>query len=787
MPTETNLTPQIDINKIVLAMPFHIYWIDRNNIVLGCNERQAAAVNLPINQIIGKHIRDLLPEKDVEAIIRVNNEVMSKDKEIIVEESYPFVNGTKFFLSHKVPLKNDEGEIIGLLGISANIKPQKIKEKNIIDVKNKIEQEKNEIQSYLDNILSCLPEHIYWMDKNGRILGCNDQQIESFGMRDKKELIGKNIYDVAALLKWHKDIPDTIRQNDLEIMKTGRSRITEEKVILNGEERIFLAHKKPLRDLNKKCIGILGTATDITKIKKMEVELKKAKELAEEASQLKSQFMADMQHDLRTPCSSISAITILLAQRETDPGKKEILQRIAQASTRLLKLLDNILAFGQIKPGMLPVIKNKFKIKQMIDEIFATQQSHIADKKTNLTITYNNNIPPIMIGDEQRIARVLLNIINNAIKFTPKGRVDVSAKISTIIDKRHALLQVSIKDNGIGIPKDKLHHIYERFVRVTPANKNKFKGTGLGLSVAKCFMDDLKGKIEVKSKLKKGTTFICTFPIELPPADNKIAANTKTISKNKQNLEILLAEDNVLAQITASAILKENFTGNVDVAASGKDAIKLARKNKYDVILTDIGLPDITGYETTQKIRKLKTSKNKKTIIIALTAHNTEQEKKNSLSSGMDAFLVKPLDIEKTEKILQKLLSHKYKKPSKKPKVKKTKKSGKTSTIDLNLGAQLIGKDKKAALEMLKMLVDGLPEDLKSIQSSFKTKDFAELAKVVHKLHGGLCYCGTPRLKDSAKKLESALKSSNKSMITKHYNGICKEITLVLNEYKKLN
>jgi len=656
MPKEAKTNPQIDINKIVLAMPFHVYWVDKNNIVLGCNERQAAAINLPINQITGKHIRDLLPEKDIEEIIRVNNEVMNKDKEIIVEESYPFVNGTKIFLSHKVPLKNDKGEIIGLLGISANIKPQKTKEKNIINIKNKIEQEKNKIQTYLDNILSCLPEHVYWMNKAGRIVGCNDQQVKNFGMNDKKELIGKNIYDVAALLKWNKSIPDAIRQNDLKLMKQGKDIIVEEKVILQGKERIFLAHKRRLNDVNGKCIGLLGTATDVTELKEMERELKKAKRNAEEASESKSRFIADIQHDLRTPCSGISAMTNLLAQRETNPEKKEILQHVAQASTRLLKLLDDILAFGQAKSGVLPIIKKKFKIKQMMDEIFAMQQSHAADKKTNLTITYNNNIPPIMIGDEQRIARVLLNIINNAIKFTQKGRVVVAVKISTIIDKQHAMLQVSIKDNGIGIPKDKLHHIYERFVRVTPANKNKFKGTGLGLSVAKRFMDDLKGKLEVKSMLKKGTTFICTFPIELPPTDNKIVKNTKTISKNKRKLKVLLAEDNTLAQMATSAMLKETFIGNLDVAASGKEAINLARKNKYDVILMDIGLPDITGYEATQKIRKSKTSKNKKTIIIALTAHNTAQEKKNSLDSGMNAFLVKPLNIEKIEKILQKLL-----------------------------------------------------------------------------------------------------------------------------------
>lgn len=503
----------------------------------------------------------------------------------------------------------------------------------------------------LKQIISLMPGNVFWKDAKGKYLGCNNNVAKALNLKSCDEIIGKVNHDL-----FNANLAKLADAADHKVI-TEKKELTLEEIGIDvfGKRTIYLTKKIPLFDEQGNVNGILGISFDILERKKMEENLEKAKKQAEEANELKSQFMVDIQHDLKTPCIGITEMTNLLAQSETNQKKKEILQHVAQASARLLNILNDILAFGQAQSGKLPIIKKKFEIKKIIDDVFPMEKTYAAAQKIELKINYRGKIPPIMIGDEQRIARVLLNIVNNAIKFTPKGYVSITVKAPKIIDKRRALLQVVIKDTGIGIPKNKLQHIYGRFVRVTPANTRKFAGTGLGLSVAKLFMDDIGGEIKVKSVLKKGSAFTCTFPIKLPLAGDKVVKNTKFISSRKQKLKILLVEDDILTRTAASTILKENFTHNLDIANSGKDAIEFARKNKYDVIFMDIGLPDITGYDTARKIRELKTSKNKKTIIVALTAHNAAQEKKDSFASGINAFLTKPLNIEKMTRILQKL------------------------------------------------------------------------------------------------------------------------------------
>lgn len=520
----------------------------------------------------------------------------------------------------------------------------------------------------VQEILDVLPIHIYWTDKETRIEGANLSQAINFGDESVESCIGKQTYDFAKQLGWSKDFADKIHNEHVYVIQTGNSSTTEYTgVLADGKEYTYLSHKYPLK-VGGKIVGLVGVSVDITERKKMEVELKKSKEKAEEASQLKSQFISDMKHDLRTPCSGIAAMTGILEKQETDKEKKESLHYVAKASARLLDILNGILSFDQTVSGTLPIIDKKFSIKKVIDDILAIEKPSVISKKLKLTVDYNDNIPEIMIGDEHRISRVLLNIISNAVKFTPKGYVKVSVALPKVIDSQHAVLQVIVEDTGIGIPEDKIKNIYERFMRVTPANKNQYDGAGLGLSVVKRFIEDINGEIDAESTLGKGSKFICTIPVKIPligdkPAKGKkeIAAVKKSKPTTKQKLKILLVEDDTLAQVVASNLLKEHFFGQLDTASLGKEAEKLAYQVKYNLILMDVGLPDTNGYEVTKRIRRSGSSKNRKTTIVALTAHDSEEEKEKSVDAGMNDFLTKPLNDEKIEQILQKFLPKKRK------------------------------------------------------------------------------------------------------------------------------
>jgi len=523
-----------------------------------------------------------------------------------------------------------------------------------------------------------MPGNVFWKDINGKYLGCNRNLAQILKLNSCDEIIGKansDLYDIKLA-----KLTDAM---DAKVIAKGEE-LTLEEIGLDvlGRRTIYLTKKIPLYDGRGTVIGLLGISFDIGERKKIEAELKKSKKQAEESSKLKSQFISDMEHDLRTPCSGIAAMTEILEKSETNQERKENLHHVAKASARLLDILNGILSFDQTVSGILPIIDKKFSIKKIIDGIFAIETPSVISKKLKLAVNYDDNIPKSIIGDEHRIARILLNIISNAIKFTPKGYVTVSIKMPKIVDEQHAVLQVIVEDTGIGIPSDKLEHIYERFVRVIPANENKYTGTGLGLSVVKRFIEDINGEIDAESVLGEGSKFTCTFPVKVPlvddePVENKPKGEKLTIS-SKQKFKILLVEDDALAQTVASSFLKETLANNLaglDIASLGKEAVKLTNKNKYDLIFMDVGLPDIKGYEVTRKIRNLKTSKNKGTTIVALTAHDTAQEKKKSHAAGMDDFLTKPLNTEKIAKAIQKFLCKKA--PNKKLKTKKPSKIGK--------------------------------------------------------------------------------------------------------------
>ena len=573
-------------------------------------------------------------------------------------------------------------------------------------------------------------------------------------------------------------------------METGQDSIIEEKVILDNKERVFLAHKKPLKDSDGTCIGVIGTATDITRLKEMEIELKKAKVLAESNNKLKTQFIADMEHDLRTPCSGISEMTKLLEASETNPERKETLGYVAQASSRLLEILDSILTFDQIETGQYPIINKKFSIHKILQDTIAIEMPSAKTKKIKLTGTCSHDVPDSLIGDEHRISRIILNLVSNAIKFTIQGRVDISIKLTEKLDDQNAIIHIIVTDTGIGIPKDKKQLIYERFSRIKPANNGEFTGTGLGLSIVKRFVDDLKGEIYVESTLGQGTKFTCTLPIKFPLLNNqptiaKIQTKQHAIAPLNKKLSILLVEDDSLAQVVTLTILKKSFNVRVNIANTGAEALKLSNNNKYDLILMDVGLPDTDGYKATNKIRNNKNNKNNNSLIIALTAHKSEDAKKTSINSGMDDFLVKPLNVEKIQAIINRWILNKLGKEKQDHKPNNQNKQN-CKIIDLELGAKLVGGQKEKALEMLEALTQELPNDLELIKTAFKDNKLAELSKIVHKLHGGVCYCGTPGLKKITEQLELSTSSENKEEIEKNYHKLCDEIQAVLDCYKNI-
>lgn len=396
------------------------------------------------------------------------------------------------------------------------MKPRLIKssKKPEADQADKVKEQKKEIFR-LRSIINDLPGDVYWKDINGVYQGMNEtgkKSLHEMGFLSKdSEIVGKTDYDL-----FDKRTADEFKKNDLLIIKSGVEKTTEEKATLpSGEEIIQLSTKRPLRDENGKIVGIVGNTFDITNLKKVESDLRSAKEKAEESNRLKMEFISNMEHDIRTPFTGAWGIANHLLGEESDPEKKELLGFIVRSLKELLDFCNTIIDFSHIETTPQPILAKKFDIRSVIESTIAIEMPAAQIKNLNLRFLCDDKLPNILIGDEYRLKRVILNLVSNAIKFTEKGEILLAVELARI-ETSHLILKIIIKDSGIGIPKDKQDIVYEAFTRVTPSNQGKYGGVGLGLRIVKRFIEEMGGEIDLISEIGKGSTFICTLPFKLP-------------------------------------------------------------------------------------------------------------------------------------------------------------------------------------------------------------------------------------------------------------------------------
>lgn len=369
----------------------------------------------------------------------------------------------------------------------------------------------------LKQVVEKLPGNVWWKDKNLVYLGCNDRVIEVLGTT-RQDFIGKTDHQL-----WSKEIADKLEKADRRIIKKGESLSIEEVIVeADGRHAVMLTNKSPLYDENNNIIGVLGTSTDITKRKEDEAELRKAKEMAEIANRAKTDFIQNMEHDIRTPFGGIWSLTNLLLEMEDDPEKKDILEDISLCAKALLDYSNSILDFSKTEAGLTPLIARKFDLPSLIQRVVNIERPPARQRKIKLFSEIDEKLPKIVIGDVKRLERILISLVSNGVKFTKHGYVKVAVKLVKKDADRRIILSFVVEDTGIGISKDMQTMIYEKFTRGTPANRGVYKGSGLGLHLVKQLVEELDGEVDVKSEAGKGSTFICTMPFKIPLVEDVI-------------------------------------------------------------------------------------------------------------------------------------------------------------------------------------------------------------------------------------------------------------------------
>src|SRR3989339_977634 len=645
------------------------------------------------------------------------------------------------------------------------------------------------------------PVTFYWMDKDGIFRGCNEKELHDLHLPNLEAFVGKHATEIVTQEAW---------QNSLQVMQSKKPLIVEEKhTFPDGQSIYYLSIKTPILNDQGEAEGLLGISIDITQRKQMEEDLKKAKERAEKANDLKTQFIQNMEHDIRTPFTGICGVLDMLLRKESDQEKQTLLQEVRGAAHQLLELLNSILDFDRLQKYHDPVVFKKFDLRELIEKIIATEHPAAIAKNLDFTASCSKAVPKMVVGDEHHLFRILLNLVSNAIKFTPKGFVKIIVQLAKRMDEQRILLRFIVQDTGIGIPKEKQDIIWEQFSRLSPSNKGMYSGRGLGLTIVKQFVTELGGEIELESELGKGSTFSCLLPFKVPlmdrsddpsiqevpaPMSGQLTHDQKqpeSVTIDYQGkLKILLVEDDLLAQKVATSLLETDCGCEVEVAQTGKEAIKAAKLKNYHLILMDLGLPDMSGFEVAKKLRAL----NYTLPIVALTAHQAASIQKQTLEAGMNDFITKPITSAQAKLVLDKWCFKKEDKRLSKTRKEKVKRSQAPLTkrrvnhpvIDLKLGARLVGGKKDFALNMLKMLIEELPETTKSITLAYQSKNIKLLGDLVHKLHGGVSYCGVPKLQMASTDLEVAIKANATKKVTVLYQQLVQEIHAVMNAYRKI-
>ncbi|MES2513670.1 MAG: ATP-binding protein [Bacteroidota bacterium] len=387
------------------------------------------------------------------------------------------------------------------------------------------------------------------------------------------------------------------------------------------------------------CVWILFR--DINKREKLEKELIITQKKAEDAATIKEQFMANMSHEIRTPLNAILGFNNRLNKTPLSPEQKEYASAVQSSGENLLAIVNDILDFSKIEAGMVKIEKIRFNLYDLLQSVVTMFTGQAKDKQVALALHMTAAVPQWIEGDPTRLTQILINLIGNALKFTEHGSVALLADVIDM-DKKETTIKFSVKDTGIGISEEKISEIFERFTQAKSDTSRIFGGTGLGLSIAKRLVELQSGTIQVESVKDKGSvfTFNLTYPIaDAPKDERKLEIEITEKAPVDNTMKVLVVEDNILNQKLAGFILKD-WGFKYDICNNGKLATEKLKTHTYDLILMDIQMPEMNGYDTTAFIRgQLKLT----TPVIAMTAHALPGEREKCLSFGMTDYISKPI------------------------------------------------------------------------------------------------------------------------------------------------
>jgi len=601
-----------------------------------------------------------------------------------------------------------------------------------------MEKTKAQESQYARSLIEASKDPLITINTEGKILDMNRAMMESVD-RTREQLTGTDfsIYFTD---------PEKARKVYQEVFTKGfvaDSPLT----MIDGELTDVLFNGSVYKDEQGIVLGAVVVARDISEQKRIEKELTEAKvfaelatgiaeeakskaesatRIAEDAVKAKQQFLSNMSHEIRTPMNAIIGFTKVVLKTNLSAKQKEYLTAIKMSGDALIVLINDILDLAKVDAGKMTFEQTPFKMALSISAMLHLFETKIQEKNLELVKEYDNRIPEVLVGDPVRLHQIILNLVSNAVKFTTKGRITVSVSLLRE-DEEKATIEFAVTDTGIGIAKNKIEKIFENFQQASSGTSRLYGGTGLGLAIVKQLVEPQGGTISVKSKIDEGSTFSFTLSFQKTNAAAEFETGVAEPDKEIKNIKVLVVEDIALNQLLMKTLL-DDFGFERDIVANGKIAIEKLQAKSYDIILMDLQMPEMNGFEATEYIRN---TMNSKIPIIALTADVTTVDLAKCKAVGMNDYIAKPVD--------ERLLYSKIVGLVKKPIIIKQNGNGthpdkKLRCIDL---AYLIHRTKsnpKLMMEMISVYLEQTPPLINSMKLSFRDKDWKSLYAAVHKM-----------------------------------------------------
>jgi len=616
----------------------------------------------------------------------------------------------------------------------------------------------------------------------GKITDMNEAMANITGMT-RKELTGTDFFDYFTE-------PQMAREVYQEVFAKGS--VADSPLTLRhkkGKLTDVLFNGSVYKDDRGNVLGVVIVARDVTAQKIFEKELIEAKVFAELATEIateskskaeratkiaedaqskaesatkiavdavkaKQQFLSNMSHEIRTPMNAIIGFTKVLLKTGLSAKQKEYLTAIKMSGDSLIVLINDILDLAKVDAGKMRFEQTPFKMATSVSAMLHVFETKIQEKNLQLIKKYDNKIPKVLVGDPVRLHQIILNLVSNAVKFTTKGKITVSVRLLNE-DEEIITIEFAVSDTGIGIAEAKIEHIFENFQQATSETARLYGGTGLGLAIAKQLVETQGGTITVKSKIDKGTTFSVILPFQKTKAKVELETEIIEFDAEIKNIKVLVVEDIALNQLLMKTLL-DDFGFEHDIAGNGKIAIEKLQNKPYDIILMDLQMPEINGFEATEYIRK---KMNSQIPIIALTADVTTADLQKCTAVGMNDYIAKPVD----ERLLYSKMIYLLKKPmpikntgdKEKEDIQPHLPASRSKCVDLTYMSKRTKANPELMMEMIALYLEQTPPLISKIKQSVDDKDWNSLYAAVHKIIPSFSIMGIHKdFENMAKKIQ---------------------------------